>query len=304
LYLNTRWVQQASDDLIVTTDRPRYAPGDTVQLTIESDSAGTVILQGPGLNRSVQVQAGTNSESFTLPEPMASGGYAVQAEGSGESLRIPFDVQGPVVTIRTLNTPQPQIEAGSTLSITAQVESDTAVETYLVGTLVEPSGNPVRVLEQQQTLVEGTQTISASIPFSTTMSGMSRFDLQIVDVNDTGVTYAQTTRSLNTGTPELIALRVSTPRARTNQPVSVELDWYSPQEDELTVPVTFFANGSEIDSQEVTIAQGFTTVPVTLAIPTGGGVDLIAQAAVGSLQTRASATLMMEQTTYVPLVRR
>jgi hypothetical protein len=300
LYLNTRWIQQASAALVVTPDKPRYVPGETVQLSIESDSAGTVTLQGPGVRRTVDVPAGASTESFTLPEPLASGAYVVQAEGNGESILVRFDVQGPTVTIRTLQTPQPQIAAGSAVSITAQVESDTAIETYLVGTLVEPDGNPVRVLAEPRTLQAGTQTISASIPFSTTMSGMTRFDLQLVDINDPGVLYAQTTRSLSPGTPELTALRVETPQARVGQPVGLELDWYS--QEERTLTVTFYANGSEVSSQELTVSEGFSTAQVTLALPEGGATDLVALATVDGLQTRANASLLIDHALYLPFI--
>jgi hypothetical protein len=134
------------------------------------------------------------------------------------------------------------------------------------------------------------------------MSGMTRFDLQLVDINDPGVLYAQTTRSLSPGTPELMALRVETPRARVGQPVGLELDWYS--QEERTLTVTFYANGSEVASQELTVSEGFSTVPVTLALPDGGATDLVALATVDGLQTRASASLLIDNALYLPFITR
>jgi hypothetical protein len=156
------------------------------------------------------------------------------------------------------------------------------------------------VLAEPRTLQAGTQTISASIPFSTTMSGMTRFDLQLVDINDPGVLYAQTTRSLSPGTPELTALRVETPQARVGQPVGLELDWYS--QEERTLTVTFYANGSEVSSQELTVSEGFSTAQVTLALPEGGATDLVALATVDGLQTRANASLLIDHALYLPFI--
>jgi hypothetical protein len=305
LYLNTRWVQQAGEYITMTTDQPQYAPGDTVTLTLDSQISDTLRFRGIGLNREITIQAGTWITHFKLPDPLKRGAYRIRAVGQ-EVVETRFDVHGPMVRVRALRTPQPLSTVRALLTLAAEIESDATLDVYMLGTFVEPDGDNVRVLEERRTLQAGSQVISWHVPFSVTMSGLSRFELQVFDANDPTVRYVQASRYFETPTPQLLALRVPEIKVALNRPFDLDLDWFSPIS--RTVTVTLLLSDTALYTHMVPVMAGFDTTRVQVpGITAKGAFDMIALAEVDGLDTAASARVIVEQGpfyVYLPLILR
>lgn len=178
---------------------------------------------------------------------------------------------------------------------------------YLLGDLVEPEGDSRRVLaiEQSYTLQKGVQTVTLTVPFSVATTGLARLDLSIVDASDPSVEYQRAARQITTDAPELMALRTQAATLRTDQAVTLQLDWYSPKED--TVDVTLELDGAPVTSATVTLTPGFTSTTLDLPSSLEAGATIArASATVDGLTTRASTALVVEfrSTVYLPLVLR
>jgi hypothetical protein len=118
------------------------------------------------------------------------------------------------------------------------------------------------------------------IPFDVRTGGLIRFEATIVDRANPLVEYVRAARTLGTNTPELLAARAADITTAPGGETQLLLDWYSPAA--RTVDLTIYGHDGPIATEQVAVAQGFTTSEVALRLE-GGSYDIIVAGEVDGL---------------------
>ncbi|MEX1019632.1 MAG: PQQ-binding-like beta-propeller repeat protein [Litorilinea sp.] len=307
LVLDTVWVPARGQFVTVTPDRFAYEPGDTVTLTLDSDSARTVFLQGPGIEREVEAPPGTSTQTFDLPTSMARGPFTLRYSDGPNLGIVQLDVKGPALRILGIETNDTTIEASiaaaTMIPTQVEIESDRAIDVFVVGTVGDGNGGMTQMLVEEVSLTEGVQVVPLSVPLQLQTGGMFQLRVTVVDRANPNIEYVQATRNLATNTPELMAVRADNITTAAGGETRLLLDWYSPAA--RTVEVTVYGEDGELLTESVAVAQGFNTTELALTLP-GGSYDLIVAGEVDGLRTTAEAVVVVDalQRLYLPDLQR
>lgn len=261
LYLNTRWVQRAGEAITVVPAAPSYEPGDTVTLNISGAYQGKLFVEGADFARTIDVQ-GQGSVAFELPGVLSSGPVRVSYEDAGSQRTARFDITGPRVTVSGMKTGQAVIAAGAEAVVEARVISDRALDVRITGQMVDGNNYAFPVDGATHSLVAGEQTLTMTVPISTTTSGSVRLELAIADAARTGVVYVEAHRHFTIDAPVLQTIRTANGQLAMGGSQEILLDWYSPAA--RTTRVTVWLDGSPVFSGSVELVGGFQTTSVRL----------------------------------------
>lgn len=307
LYLNTRWVQPAGEAITVVPAAPSYEPGDTVTLNISGAYQGKLFVEGADFARTIDVQ-GQGSVAFELPGVLSSGPVRVSYEDAGSQRTARFDITGPRVTVAGMRTAQPVIAAGAEAVVETRVISDRALDVRITGQMVDGNNYAFPVDGATHSLVAGEQTLTMTVPISTTTSGSVRLELAIADAARTGVVYVEAHRYFTIDAPVLQEIRTADGQLGRDTPNEILLDWYSPSA--RTVNVGVWLDGAPVFSGPIGLAGGFQTTRTLLppGLPAGSH-EVYAEAGWGDgLTTHASGIITVEGAgsvrLFLPLVVR
>jgi hypothetical protein len=307
LYLNTQWVQPAGTDVTIVPASPSYTPGQSVTLDISGNFTRTIFVEGADFARSIDVSS-TITVAFDLPGVLSSGPVLVQYEDSGFLRTARFDVIGPRLTVKGMSTNQALIAPGGLADVYAAIESDQALDVLIAGHIVDGDGFLFPTIYLTTTLVPGQQTVTMTMPVSTSTSGSVRYQMQIFDAAKTAVSYVQAHRFFTIDAPVLQAVRAAGgPSVPGNKP-EVSLDWYAPSAANLDV--TLWLDGQAVITETVALPTGFTTTDMTIPGELAPGVyELYAEADLGAgVTTSAHGTLTVKTASmsvvYLPLLTR
>lgn len=307
LYLNTQWVQKKGNTVTIVPAAPNYAPGDTVTLKLTGAYAGRLFVNGRDIARTIEV-SGQLTVTFDLPTILSSGPIKVHYEDSGFRRTARFDVIGPQVIVSEMKTDQPIIAPGAEAELIATIVTDQVMDVRVTGHIVDGDGFIFPAISLTETLKAGEQTLTMTLPISTTTSGSVRFEMTIADGKATAVTYVQAHRYLTIDAPVLQAMRAANGELTTADNQEVSLDWHAPST--RTVEVTLWLEGVQVASESVNLSSSFSTTKMSL--PDGlspGSYALYASADLGDgLTTSASVIVTVvessSQSVYLPIIIR
>jgi hypothetical protein len=307
LYLNTRWVQPAGTGVTIVPASPTYTPGQTVILNITGNYTRTIFVESADFARSIDVSS-TITVAFGLPEVLSSGPVRVQYEDSGFLRTARFDVIGPRLTVKGMTTNQSLIPPGGVADVYANIESDQELDVLIAGHIVDGDGFLFPTVYLTTTLVPGQQTLTMTMPISTSTSGSVHYQMEILDATKTAVSYVQAHRFFTIDAPALQAVRAAGgPTVPDNKP-EVSLDWYAPSAGSLDV--TLWLDQQAVVTETVSLAAGFTTTDLTIpGTLTPGVYELYAESDLGNgVTTSAHGTLTVEaaglSAVYLPMIIR
>jgi len=178
----------------------------------------------------------------------------------------------------------------------------------IAGEIVDGDGFRFPTVYMTTTLSPGQQTLTMTMPISTSTSGSVRYQMEIFDGTKTAVSYVQAHRFFTIDAPALQAARAAGgPTTPANKP-QVSLDWYAPSAAELNV--TLWLDGNAVVTQTVNLPGGFTTTDLTIPGELAPGVhELYAEAQVSDgITTSVHGTLTVIEASlnaiYLPMVTR
>jgi hypothetical protein len=307
LYLNTGWVQPAGTSVTIVPAAATYVPGETVTLDITGDYTRTLFVEAADFARTIVVTA-TNIVTIELPTVLSSGPVTVQYQDDGFGRTARFDVIGPRVTVSGMRTNQPLVAPGGQADIIATVESDRAMDVLVYGKIVDGDGFIFTTVYLTETLAAGKQTLTMTIPISTTTSGSVQFEMSISDAFKTAVTYVQAYRFFTIDAPALQAVRAAGGPSVPSDKPEVSLDWYAPSA--AALEVILWLDGTAIITETVNLPNGFTSTGMTIPGELDPGVyELYAAADLsGGVTTSVHGTLTVVEAgksyLYLPMVTR
>jgi len=307
LHLNTQWIQPAGTDVTIVPASPTYTPGQTVTLNITGDYTRTIFVLAADFARSIDV-SGTITATFDLPEVLSSGPVQVQYGDGGFQRTARFDIIGPRVTVKGMNTDQPLIAPGGQADIYASIESDQALDVLVAGQIIDGDGFIFPTVYMTKTLIPGQQTLTMTMPISTTTSGSVRYQMEIFDATKTAVSYVQAHRFFTIDAPALQAVRAAGGPSVPSDKPEVSLDWYAPSA--AALEVILWLDGTAIITETVNLPNGFTSTDLTIPGELDPGVyELYAAADLsGGVTTSVHGTLTVVEAgksiLYLPMVTR
>jgi ligand-binding sensor domain-containing protein len=279
IYLDTLYLRQQQPWVTLLPDKQVYLPGETVVATLVTTlTQGTLDVFGPGYAGSLPIADG-NQVTFSLPNPLARGTYALyyQTGGSGteEDGRerfSPFDVDGPKVFVHAAALRQAAYGPGDTVELDLTLSADRAVEATLRSYLAYPDRSAGQVHSQPVHLAGSVANrLLATVPLSGTQMGPHQMRYELVQAGARGDTIlAEGSEPFDVGPAAL--RRVTTGQAEypgTTEPVQARLNLFSGRGG--PAQVTLLLDEGPLTQQDTTLDAGCDVLTITLAgsIPPG-----------------------------------
>ena len=269
VHMNSLFVAKKAVDLTITTDRQVYRAGDTMTVRIDGTKTGTVTLTGPGGLMDTFSFSGSLSRTFTLPEDMASGTYAVfatLATSTGETIgtKQAFDVAGISVKVKEAFLSKGAYGPTESLRFTVRAQSTVDLSASLRIWVRHPDGKSEFLAEKAVALTkDGLLDESSTLVFTRRSAGVHSI---VYGIYKEWLLLASGTVAFDSGDVELLS--VGTDRrlyAEGTGPVEVSTGIFAAG----PATVTLLLNGQAVESKAAG-GTGFSTMTFALHPPGQG----------------------------------
>jgi hypothetical protein len=279
IHLDTLYLRQQQPRVTLLLDQQVYQPGETVVATLATTlTQGTLDLFAPGYAGSLPIADG-NQATFSLPDPLARGTYALYYVASGTGTEedgrerfSAFDVDGPEVFVRAAALGQAAYGPGDTVELDLTVSADRAVEATLQSYVAYPDRSAGQVYSQPIHLAESVANrLLATAVLSGTQMGPHQMRYQLVQESARGDTIlAEGAEPFDVGPAAL--RRVTTDQEAypgAADPVQARLNLFSGRGGPAQVSLSL--DEGPVTQQWATLGTGCDVLTVTLDAPVPPG---------------------------------
>jgi Zn finger protein HypA/HybF involved in hydrogenase expression len=277
LFIDSLLIHQATKGAWIVTDKDTYQPGDTVHYTIHAEAKTNVAIDAidgvrPGIHqRSVSIDANAKEKaSFVLPKDLAGGTHTIEYTVGKSLYRYQFNVNGPMVSAKSLTLEQPRYQPGETMKTELLVQTHASYDPGKSGlpveieyTIREESGTEYKTgITKETTLYKGSTLVLADIPVPTLRLGGLILVAKVYQKGKRELPLSQAMTRFETGDFQIRRVVPGKPSfALGLEDGTVELGLYATQKVSGLVRVTL--EGAEVYAKEHTVEQ-FTSIVVTI----------------------------------------
>lgn len=270
IYLNSAYIYNASDELLITTDKQVYNPGDTVNFTVETQNGigGSLTVTAPGYSQKV-AESGTYSGSFTLPSAMSAGTYNISVQmtpdlGGSYSSTHPFDVAGIKVKVISCSNDKGKYASSDTINTSYTINSNSNIQALIKTGIIDPDGVYTRIKEDTLNLSSTEDTLFiGQYPFTTSKAGIHRL---VYGIYSGGLLLASGSQAFDVG--DAVLLGVSTDKTdypTSAEPVTVNLNMIGSVDANLELQL----DGSTVKTSQISL-NGVRSEEITLGTVSPG----------------------------------
>ncbi len=278
LYLNTSriYFKNPSEKLSIYPDKPVYASGETIRVTLATTQTGVLQLKAPGYSQTLTMTGQITTVTFTAPS--SRGEYPLTAVLDNGPYRAPtrvqtyFTVAAPWIRMTNMQLTGLPYAPGDMVEAILTMDATEPLEAVLQTCLDYPDGTCRSLSEQPVSLKTGTNVLTLALPLSTTQAGSHLLTYQLVDSSQPDYVYSTGARAFDVGTAMLLG--ITTPpfqsfRGAPVQPVPVSAAIFA--EAETLADLVWYLDDQLITSQNLSLISGTQTINVTLPPPDSPG---------------------------------
>lgn len=270
IHLNSVYIYNADQALLIATDKQVYNPSETVSYTISSQTGSTGTISISSNNYSQTVTFGGSAQgSFTLPSKLTAGTYYITAQLTRETGEIieakqPFDVNGIQVRVLECSTDKPKYDSMDTISIKFTISSNTNLSATLKAWIVDPNGRYNLVREDNISLTSSENVLFASeYGLSTGVSGIHQV---VYGIYSNDLLLASGREAFDVGDAVLLGVTTEkTDYSGNSEPVKATFSLFGT----VNASLDILLDGTPIKTEQVAL-NGMETLEVNIGIIEGG----------------------------------
>lgn len=172
LYLNAFMVREAGSGLSFSTDKDSYEAGDEVQIQIEAEVEGRLMIESELYSIELDLEVGQEQVSFQLDEYMASKGYDIFYTFDNVTLRYTIEIEGFAARILEASFDKVAYIPGESVQLDFSLVVNSDITAWVQTWLVDSQGQQQDAYDELVNLTTGQNDINISYTPVTYSSGM------------------------------------------------------------------------------------------------------------------------------------